>query len=509
MPTTDPGSNAEPSPGEGRPDPAVEALRDREEQLRLILENIRDYAVISLDRAGVVVTWNDGAERVLGYREEEIRGQPGAVIFTAEDRAAGVPEQEMATALAEGRAEDERWHVREDGTRFWGSGLMMPLYDAPGAHRGFVKVMRDRSDQKREHDALEAKVAGRTRALREANRGRREARGLFETAFHASPVASAITRLADGLILDVNERFAEFFGYTPEELVGQTGIGTGLWADPADRVRLVREALAEGVVRDVEVAVRTRAGEGRVVQGSVAVIEVDGAPCALMSFVDVTRQRRLEEEALEAAEVERRRLAFELHDDVLQRLSGASMLSWTLAEGLRTGGHPATATADRVNELLRGTIHHVRALSRALAPVDLVTEGLGGALQRLCTSTEEAYGVRCTLAGGENALVEDPSVATHLFRIAQEAVSNAARHAEARAITVELVRGGGALRLTVRDDGRGLPGEARGGAGGGLGLRTMRARAAALGGALSFASTPSAGTTVTCTIPDPAGPKEP
>ena len=87
-----------------------------------------------------------GAERLLGYREDEILNQPADLIFAAEDRIAGVPEQEAKTALIEGRAADERWHQRKDGTRFWGSGVMMAMHNRRGDVVGLVKIFRDETD---------------------------------------------------------------------------------------------------------------------------------------------------------------------------------------------------------------------------------------------------------------------------------------------------------------------------------------------------------------------------
>jgi two-component system CheB/CheR fusion protein len=178
------------------------------------------------------------------------------------------------------------------------------------------------------------------------------------------------------------------------------------------------------------------------------------------------------------------------------------VLSHTLAEQLAAERHAGARAAARVGALARDTMTHARAISRALAPVDLLAEGLGEALERLCESTEAAYDVRCRVETRGDVKVADPAVATHLFRVAQEAVSNAARHAGAREIAVTLAADGDRLRLTVADDGHGMPGGALG-VSAGLGLRTMRARAAALGGTLAVASAPDGGTTVTCTVPRP------
>jgi PAS domain S-box-containing protein len=107
--------------------------------LRLVVESATDFAIIAMDGKGDVTTWNVGAERLLGFAEGEIVGHNGDVVFTPEDRAAGAPQRERDEAGAKGRAEDERWHIRKDGSRFWGSGIMMPLADGSG----FLKIMRD------------------------------------------------------------------------------------------------------------------------------------------------------------------------------------------------------------------------------------------------------------------------------------------------------------------------------------------------------------------------------
>jgi len=124
-----------------------EARYASEEQMRLILNSAMDYAIFTLDRSGVVTTWNPGAERLLGYGEDEIVGRNGRIVFTPEDQATGESEKELAKALNQGRAEDERWHMRKDGSRFWGSGLMLPLQ--PDGIPGFLKIMRDETARHR------------------------------------------------------------------------------------------------------------------------------------------------------------------------------------------------------------------------------------------------------------------------------------------------------------------------------------------------------------------------
>jgi PAS domain S-box-containing protein len=134
------------------------ALREREERLRLILDSATDYAIFSIDLERRVTAWNLGAARLLGWDEAEIVGQSADIIFTPEDREAGAPEREATKALATGHTRNERWHQRKDGSRFWGSGMVMPLRDPaaePGAPPlGLLNVMRDQTERQRAEKAL-------------------------------------------------------------------------------------------------------------------------------------------------------------------------------------------------------------------------------------------------------------------------------------------------------------------------------------------------------------------
>ncbi len=135
---------------------AEEAIRQNEEHLRLILESAIDYAIFTMDMQGKVTGWNTGAEQIFGYTKEEIIGQPGDILFTMEDREQQIPEKEMEKAKEQSRADNERWHVRKDGSRFWGSGVTMPLRD--GNVRGFLKIMRDHTERvQMEEDLRQAK----------------------------------------------------------------------------------------------------------------------------------------------------------------------------------------------------------------------------------------------------------------------------------------------------------------------------------------------------------------
>jgi PAS domain S-box-containing protein len=156
---------------------AEAALRESEEQMRSLVESAKDFAIFTMDHDRKVTTWSPGATAIFGYTAEEIVGRSGDLIFTEEDRAAGAPDQETQEALETGRAADERWHVRKDGSRFFASGVLTPLQD--GGFRGYAKVARDLTARKRMEDALrdardelKSRVDERTAQLLQSERAR-------------------------------------------------------------------------------------------------------------------------------------------------------------------------------------------------------------------------------------------------------------------------------------------------------------------------------------------------
>jgi PAS domain S-box-containing protein len=169
--------------------------RRTEDLYRKAIEDVKDYAIFMTDAEGHVVSWNMGAERILGYSEAEILGQSASLFFTPEDRATGEPEKELTKAAAEGRAEDERWHLRKDGTRFWASGVVTPVRDETEVLRGFTKVMRDMTEWKR----------------LEEERDR-----LFTLSMDMLCIAGL-----EGYFKRVNPAFEKAFGYSAEELLAR------------------------------------------------------------------------------------------------------------------------------------------------------------------------------------------------------------------------------------------------------------------------------------------------
>ncbi|MBE7201822.1 MAG: PAS domain S-box protein, partial [Parafilimonas terrae] len=143
---------------------AESEARERENFQRLIFESVKDFSIFTTDLDGIITSWNQGAENVFGFRKPEAVGQPAAIVFTPEDRAAGIPEQEMRSAAEVGRGTDERWHLRKDGSRFFASGMVRPLLDPDGSLIGFTKVARDVTAAKVAEEALR-ESEGRYRSL--------------------------------------------------------------------------------------------------------------------------------------------------------------------------------------------------------------------------------------------------------------------------------------------------------------------------------------------------------
>ncbi len=181
----------------GRPELA------RLRRLEAVFESAVDFAIVAMDRDGRITDWNPGAERVLGWPAVEAVGQAVDLFFTPEDRAAARSGAEMRSALAEGRAQDERWHLRRDGSRFWASGEMMPLRDEDGEHLGFLKILRDRTEKRQLGQALE------------------ESEARFRGTFEQAAVGAAHVAL-DGRWLRVNARLCAMLGYSEGELLART-----------------------------------------------------------------------------------------------------------------------------------------------------------------------------------------------------------------------------------------------------------------------------------------------
>lgn len=266
-----------------------ESLRHNERQLRLLVEGATDYAMFLIDEGGIVRSWNVGAERIIGYTEEQIVGQPVDIIFTPEDRADDMPQWELSRADKNGRAEDRRWHLRRDGTRFFADGLMMRLKSDEGEPQGFAKILRDVTERVRIENNL------------------RETEERLRFATNAARVGTWDYYPQTGeLVWD--DRCKAFFGLPADAPVTLGTYIAGLHPDDVEpSSEAISEALRSGGDGKIDHVFRTVTG---VDQSRVrhihsmgrAFFDGNGLGYRLIGIVqDITEQKRLEAELSEAA----------------------------------------------------------------------------------------------------------------------------------------------------------------------------------------------------------------
>jgi signal transduction histidine kinase len=214
---------------------------------------------------------------------------------------------------------------------------------------------------------------------------------------------------------------------------------------------------------------------------------------------DSAARRKLEQEVLESSEHERQRIARDLHDDLGQQLTGIAIMARALATKLAVRALPEANDARELGELVQDAIGQSVALARGLDPLTEFGAALPMALEGLAQDGERRFRIRCAFRASEVPSV-DGTVASHLFRIAQEAITNAVKHASARRVDIELRGAGGALELVITDDGKSTvdPATFRSG----QGLRIMAYRARSIGAALAIERGPNGhGLQVRCTLP--------
>jgi signal transduction histidine kinase len=216
---------------------------------------------------------------------------------------------------------------------------------------------------------------------------------------------------------------------------------------------------------------------------------------------EIGARERLEKEILEISEREQRRIGHDLHDGLCQHLTATAMASQVLGQKLAARSLPEAADATELVRLIEDGITMTRDMAHGIAPLEMETEGLVTALRMLAGNVGRMFKVTCTLECDAPPPIEDPATATHLYRIAQEAVQNALRHGKPRQIVMSLSRVRERAQLSIEDDGTGLPEDWQ--TGRGLGTRIMAHRALMIGGELAIEPNPTGGTFVTCSFPSP------
>jgi PAS domain S-box-containing protein len=270
--------------------------RELETRFTSLVRNIRDHSIFTLDAQGRITSWNREAEKILGYSEAEALGQHFSLIFSPEDQRDGIPAQELRTALSEGRAEDERWHVRKGGERFWALGIVAPTQDAYGTHTGFSKILRDMTDRKQAEEAL---------AVSEIR---------YRRLFEAAKDGILILDTHNGRITDANPFMCQLLGYSHNDFMGKELWEIGLFSDKSANEAAVRELQQNGYARYEHLPLESKRGQRVEVEVVANVYQEDHQPVIQCNIRDITERSRLEkrmkEQTAALADLHRRKDEF-------------------------------------------------------------------------------------------------------------------------------------------------------------------------------------------------------
>jgi PAS domain S-box-containing protein len=461
-----------------RKDPAAvlpePAWPDPEMQLASIVEHSND-AIFGRRLDGIITTWNAAATRIFGYQPNEIIGRPSRVLLPRGHRDEF---RQLLKRLRRGEVvthfETER--LRQDGQRIRVSLTLAPIRNATRRLLGFSTIARDITPQMEMREAL---------AQRE-----RELDDLFE---EASIGLLMLSR--EGKVLRANRTFLELVDRPPAKVIGRSI--KAFHPSPEQVAELLGLLAQRQTLHNYPTELLNRRRQLKSVIVDANALWENGRFVHSRWFVrDISQRRRLERELLALSDRERRSFAQELHDGLGQQLGGVAYLSNVLQQKLVERVAPEATDAARIFGLVRNAIAQTRRVARGLSPIELEPEGLMVALRELAEQTTDLFRVRCRFNCSKPVLLEDSSVTGHLYRIAQEAVNNALKHAQARAITIHLQRKRHRVILRVTDNGKGIaPVSPRRK---GLGLRIMQYRASLLRGTFAVRPRTEGGTEVVC-----------
>jgi PAS domain S-box-containing protein len=406
------------------------------------VEEIRDYAIFMMDPDGIVTEWNAGAEHILGYTADEIVGKDAAKFFTIEDRARIVPEKEMTTAATNGRAEDERWHVRRDGSRFWASGIVTAVRDENGKLVGFSKVMRDMTE--------------RNKLTEERDR------------FFALSMDMLTIVHLDGRFQRVNPAFQKVLGFSEEELMNMSVFDLVHPQDLAHTLTGYEKLAAGEPIRSMENRLRSKDGTYKWVAWSYFPVPEDGFAFGVGR--DISNERRIQEILqLRAQELED---ANRIKDEFLATMSHelrtplTSILGWArLLDSNQLNNkereraiHIIQRNAEAQSKLIEDLLDVSRIISGKLRiesqPVSFaaVTETVINSLRPSIDAKELQLETVIDPAAGP--ILGDPS---RLQQIVMNLLSNAIKFTPGGGrIEVRLSRPDSIVRLEVSDTGIGI-----------------------------------------------------
>lgn len=303
-----------------------------------------------------------------------------------------------------------------------------------------------------------------------------------------------------GRYVYVNETCEKLFRRPGGDWIGKTD--EELWPKPmAEKLKQRdREILGDKKVLESTETFVQQDGPHYWLMNKFPILNEQGTPIMVGgAAIDITERKRLEREIQEVSEQEKRRIGQDLHDGLGQYLTGIAFMAKVLQQKLATKRLPEAGDAGKISDLVNRTVSQTRDLARGLCPVELETNGLQAALQELTSSVSKLFNVKCRLESNQTVLIYDNAAAVHLYRIAQEAVSNAIKHGKSTCIVVGLTWEKGMVKLTIEDNGSGLPEQVAQSRG--MGLRVMNYRAGMIGASISFERPTDGGTRVVCKAP--------
>ncbi len=372
---------------------------------------------------------------------------------------------------------------------------------------GFVGLDSTRMEMHWTEDAIAllkivAAIIGDAMERRQAEDALRKENAFTNALFNASG-AVIIVLDTEGRIIRFNPAAEDVTGLTAAETIGRCPWDVFVPRDErAAERRIFRRLVAGAPPSAHEGNIFTRKGERRVISWSTTSIGAadGGVAYVIMSGIDVTETKRLEADVLNVAEEEQSRFGHDLHDGLGQHLTGIEFMSHVLQQRLASRQAPEAAEMEDIARLIREAIAHTRDLARGLSPVLLQSKGLAVALQDLAASTtRHMRGIRCSCQTDAELPAIGNESAIHLYRIAQEAVANAAKHGRASEVLITVREMENHLVLSIEDNGSGFP-ESTGGGTGGMGLRVMHYRAGIIGGTLNITQRPGEGVTVVASL---------
>ena len=454
-----------------------------EESLRMkelaIDASITGFAFGTLE--GEITYANPAFVEMFGYDDaSEIVGRPNADF--ASD--ASLISEIMAGVRSQGYWRGEDLARKKDGTPFPVEVAVSRMSDSENRPFGLVATFIDLTARK----AIEA-------ALRKSEE---QIRAILDTASDA-----IVTLDENGTITGVNQATEQIFGYPAPELLGQgmTTLVPMAALPPCDRQESDDNPEPEfGPIPGSGHEAIARRKDGSTFPIDLAVSEVDGLGLYTGIIRDLSRRRHLEHEVYKASEEERIRIARDLHDSLGSLLTGIGYLASAMSGKLQRGQPVTSKEVDAILQNIHDAISQTRTLAHGLHRVSEDPDALPVALNDLAERTRSTSKLRCRFVGPRrDVTISDSVTANHLFRIAQEAVNNAVRHAEASHLTIRLDRkNDGHLALSIKDNGRGFdPEQSRSE---GLGLHTMQYRARAIGAQLTIRRRKKHGTAVMCVL---------